>query len=366
MKKAGTLLFLLFPCFSLLATECCPHFLSGIDFLWWQPSDGAIESADVVTQENVLGVAAATSGQPTIEKKFQKWHYSPGFRINLGWQQGRWDAMLDWVWYYNKSTQSLSATPDSSPNTNTGLSGTENGAGIYGVWLGEWIPMNVSVAIDEVPVQLVHPGPFAQAKTTSRIHYDTVDAEIGYTYKTSLNSIRFLFGVRTAVIDRSTHANYCGYANLGSLLTLPPTINGFSKGSYKGKLNFWGLGPRLGFYDAFSPFCNGFSLFGEVSTALLYGPMHGKETISLYDLEFSVPSLFGGSIDKAPRQWVSVGNLQALIGLGWHCAFKCFDFDIHAAWESNMWFMPSLRTSIYPTQANLTLNGLTLGVQFSY
>jgi hypothetical protein len=347
------------------APDSCGHFFQEFAFLWWQPTDSATEFADVVTKQNVIGVAAATSGQPTLSRKFQSLEWSPGFSIAMGWKEDRWDVKCDWHWFYNKSTKHLQASPQVVTSINTGFAGTENGAGIYGTWLGEWIPSNVSTAFN-VPSQLVYPGPFASAKSTSKLKYDTIDAETGYTYLTNINALRFLFGLRGAIIDRTARAEYSSYTNLGSLLTGVPPTNGFASGSYKGKLNFWGLGPRVGLYDELSWAGAGMKFFGQISAALLYGPIYGNETMTLNGLALSVPSLFGGTIYKTPRQWHTVTNLQLLLGLGWHHMLGGVDFGINASWESNMWFMPPLRTSIYPGSANLSLNGLKLALELSY
>jgi hypothetical protein len=342
------------------------HFISNIEFLWWQPSDAALEWANVVEKENVTGVAAASSGQPTMRKKFQHLDYSPGARVELGYQRDCWDMRVNWVWYYNKTTSHLHAEPDSALSTNTGLAGTENGQGIYAPWLGKWLPMSISTSISEVPVQLVYPGPFGQARVSSRLHYDTVDTEAGYSYKTTLNLLRFLFGIRGATINRHAKAHYSDYANLGSLLTQVPTINGFTSGTYSSKLNFWGVGPRIGLYDELSWARSGMRFFGQVSTALLYGPMHARDKTSLFDLAFGSPTLFGGAINHAPRKWLAVSTVQTLLGLGWHRQFKSVDFGINLAWEANMWFMPSQRTTHYPSEANLTVNGLSATLAFTY
>ena len=229
------------PCVS----DCSSRFFGEVAFLWWQPIDSAIEFADVVTGQNVVGVAAATSGQPTLSRKFQSLEWSPGFSVAMGWKGDGWDVKCDWQWFFNQSAKYLQASPQVVTSINTGFAGTENGLGIYGVWLGEWIPSNVSTAFD-VPSQLVYPGPFASAHSTFKLNYDTIDAETGYTYQTNLNALRFLFGLRGALIDRTARADYSSYTNLGSLLTGVPPTNGFANGFYKGKLNFWGLGPRVG------------------------------------------------------------------------------------------------------------------------
>jgi hypothetical protein len=340
-------------------------FISYIEFLYWQPNENTLEFADVVTEENVIGVATSSSGQPEIKKVFEKGDWGPGFRLGFGWNQDEWDVKADWVWFNNHSKKTIKSDTNSALNNNTGLAGTENGLGIYGTWLGEWIPADLSTYINEVPSQLVYPGPFEKAKATSHLFYNTIDLETGYSIKGKVNTLRFLFGVRGAIIKRHSHATYSDYTNLGSLLPFVPVINGFSSGSYNGRLNFWGVGPRLGIGDQLTWRC-GMRLFGQLSGSLLYGPMFGKEVSSLYSLPFSVPSLFGGSNTRSQRTWITAGNIQAVFGLGWKRQFSVCDFGVYAAWESNLWILPSLSSSIYPSNGNVSLNGIDVGVEFSY
>jgi hypothetical protein len=321
--------------------------------------------ADVVTEQNVIGIAASSSGQPKSKKEFLNPKWSPGFKLGLGWMQEQWDAKLSWAWLTNHSHRTINAVTTSALDISTGLSGTENGLGIYGTFLGEWLPADVQSFIDEVPVQLVNPGPFTKAKLSSNLFYTTIDAETGYSIFGKINTVRFLFGARSAIINRHVKADYTGYSNLGSLLTFVPTINGFTSGSYKGKNNFWGIGPRFGVYDELAWRC-GIRLFGQFSSALLYGTMSESNTSSLYDFANGVSTLFGGTRSHTPRKWVSAGNIQGLFGLGWKKSFCNFDFGVTATWESNLWLMPSLSSPIYDRDADLTLNGVNIALEFKY
>src|SRR6201999_2078121 len=110
----------------------------------------------------------------------------------------------------------------------------------------------------------------------------------------------------------------------------------------------------------------GMRLFGQLSSALLYGSMTQSNTSSLYDLANGVSTLFGGTRAHTPHPWTTSGNVQALLGVGWKKNFRKFDFAVTGSWEGNFWWMPSLESPAYAGNSDLTLNGINIGIEFRY
>lgn len=327
--------------------------------LFFRPFDSLTPYAEIVTQENILGVSVNTSGQPTQEKQFLGYSFTPGFSIGAGFNSNLLDFDLGWTWFYNHTKETIQSVTNSALSINNGLIGTQNGLGIYGNWLEKWVPADVTGFISGVPTQLVFPGPFSLATVSYKLYYNVIDGLIGYDYQTGINEIKPFFGLRASIIERKISADYSGYDNLGSLLTFVPTINGFTSGLYTSKTNYWGIGPRLGVCDALHVHPK-VRLFGKASAALLYGKVSGKETGSLLSLANGVPTLFGGNIYKVPSFWTYGGNTEISFGIGCTTEVKSVLVDLSLAWESSLWFIPGPYINTYENNSNLNLTGLSL------
>jgi hypothetical protein len=348
-------------------------FVSGaiarVDFLWWHPSENLNGFAEVVTHENVIGVADNTSGDPKGHRKSLSYDWSPGFRLGLGWDSKyeNWDLMVNWTWFYNHTENHISKEAHSATSTNAGLAGSQNGLGIYAEWLGEWLPSGTGNFLDEVPIQLVHPGPFTHARASWELSYNTVDALVGRSFISRSNLLKPFFGLRAGFIEREMLAKYHGYQNLGSLLTFVPLYNGFSSGSTRAKMEFSGFGPCVGIMDQFR-FCCGLRLLGELSAALLYGPVSGSDKFTLNNLAGGVSTLFSGSDFHETREWSPVTNLQMRFGFGWATCFNGdkYSFSIDAAWEETRWFFHGFSNNNNKGITNISLSGLTVSTQFGF
>lgn len=340
-----------------------------LQFLWWTPSENTQPYAQVVTSEDVVGVSIDTSGYPSGHNQSLDLDWAPGFRVGLDWdtKSDHWDLLLDWTWYYNHTKETTTSVTSSATDTNTGLSGSENGKGIYGAWLGEWFPSGAATFLDEVPIQLVYPGPFSTAQSSWKLSYNIVELKAGRRILSKYNLFKPFFGIQSAFMKRSLSVDYTGYANLGSLLTFVPTYNGFSNGSYTGSMHFAGLGPTFGFFDQVKlPYH--MYLFGELAASLLYGSMIGKDSFSLANLVAASPTPFGGASFKQENTWVPAAHFQLQFGLGWKFRF-CEDslfLNFGAAWESNLWMFNNFQNSVNEGTLQITLQGLTAFTTFGF
>ncbi|MBX9923796.1 MAG: hypothetical protein K2Y01_06770 [Rhabdochlamydiaceae bacterium] len=340
-----------------------------LEFLWWTPSENTQPYAQVVTTEDVVGVSLDTSGYPSGYNQSLDLNWAPGFHVGLGWDTKRdhWDLLLDWTCYYNHTKKTKTFATHSATDTNTGLSGSENGIGIYGTWLGEWFPSGAADFLDEVPIQLVSPGPFSSAESSWTLHYNVVDLKAGRGFLSKYNLFKPFFGIQSAFIKRTLSVNYTGYANLGSLLTFVPTYNGFSNGSYNGSMHFSGLGPTFGFFDQVKlPYH--MHLFGGFAASLLYGSMIGEDSFSLSNLVAGTSTPFGGGSFNDKNSWIPATHLQLQLGLGWKFLFSenSMFLDFGAAWESNLWMFNNFHNSVNEGTTQITLQGLTAFTTFGF
>lgn len=339
------------------------------DFLWWRASENLSEYAQVVTKENVIGVGNDTSGFPKGHNEQISYAWDPGFSLRAGWMfdYDCWDLLLGWTWYHNHTKNHTSSQTGSDVNASTGLVGTNNGLGIYGSWLGEWLPAYATTTLSDVPLQLVSPGPFSKAHLDWKLEYDTVNMEFGKSFITRSNLLRPFFGLRGATITRTAEAKYSGYHNLGSLLTAVPNFFGFINAEYKTQMDFWGMGPTLGVSDEFR-LPHGWRFTGQLAASLLYGRLHAYEKFLLNDLSQGVGSLFGGSKFNNHEKWSPSTNIQMRFGLDWAMHFdkNTKEFLLGAAWEQNVWFFHGYGAEIDKGIMNLWLGGLTTTVQFRF
>ncbi len=107
------------------------------------------------------------------------------------------------------------------------------------------------------------------------IDYDNVDLGIGRNYFVSkLLSFRPSIGLQATWLNTQQKIYYTG----GNTFTVPNTPvvmagPGVNTTHVKERSRYWGMGPRLGL-DSKWYLTNGFSIFGNGSTSLLYGLFH--------------------------------------------------------------------------------------------
>ncbi|NGX50921.1 MAG: hypothetical protein K1060chlam2_00773 [Chlamydiae bacterium] len=104
------------------------------------------------------------------------------------------------------------------------------------------------------------------AKSQYDFDYQAIDLELGRAYFISGKlSFRPHWGLKSAWIDQSQLVRYTGGSPFDNRLGLEGNTV-----SVKDSCDFWGLGPRVG-VDSKWHLGNGFSIFGNVAGALLYG-----------------------------------------------------------------------------------------------
>lgn len=207
------------------------------DVLYWHAKVGGTEFA--YTDNDLVGSFPVKGRSKDIDFS---WDW--GFRFGLGYNfdHDGWDAHLQYTWF------------DSSGNDSTraGLNSTV-------------IPLRGSSTI-------VNNGSGDQflfcssAKSQYDFDYSALDLEIGRAYFVSGDlSFRPHWGLKSAWFDQEQVTRYTGGDANESNLGL-----GVNTVHIKDDCDFWGLGPRVGVDSKWYLGC-GFSIFGNVAGALLFG-----------------------------------------------------------------------------------------------
>jgi hypothetical protein len=205
---------------------------------------------------------------------------------------------------------------------------------------------------------------FASAKW--EMHYNMFNLQLGKSYLVSKKlALTPFIGVHGGWIKRDLH----------TILSNQPFNS--SQIDTHSSVNYWGVGPRLGFNSEWK-IGRGFEVFGNLASALLCGASYDEEITSLATSE-GVPidtSDIFTDITKKHGKSRLVPAIQMMLGLGWN---KCFNrsshdyfVDLRAAWEVNYyWNMQNFlssqgiqQTYVFPT--SLQLGGLTASATFGF
>ena len=217
------------------------------DVLYWHAKCGGTEFA--YTDDDQIG-SFPVQGR-TKDMDFD-WDWGLRFGVGYNFDHDGWDAKVEYTWFDSSGSASVSA----------GLNSTV-------------IPLHGSSTI----VATANPGvgnPTDQflfcnsAKSQYDFDYSCVDLELGRAYFISRDlSFRPHWGLKTAWIDQEQITRYTG-GNLNPDSSGNELGLGNNTVHIKDECDFWGLGPRTGVE---SRWClgNGFSIFGNVAAALLFG-----------------------------------------------------------------------------------------------
>lgn len=160
-----------------------------------------------------------------------------------------------------------------------------------------------------------------------RLHFDTVDANLGYRYFFEPSfSIKPFLGVRYARINQkvSAHAQ-------ATFINAEATVIAVAEA--RNKSEFWGAGPQLGFEADWTLGC-GWSVYAGLAGDFLYGDfhVHTLDVIEAAPFVTNVSSLH----DKVNRRTVQTG-IDGCLGIRWdiNCMtlqlgvehHRYFDFD---------------------------------------
>lgn len=312
-----------------------PYF--DIEFLWWRATEDSLEYAQRISvTENANGIPIDLKSKD-LDQDFE---FDPGFRIGLGYNfcYDGWDVHASWTFHYTHPSTSVTGLPDPDQNI----------IGFLGL-----VPTNAGT------VQFVR---YERAKTNWQLQFNTWDLELGRDfYLGQYLSIKPTLGLKGAVIRQHLQADYFN-SNIGNN-TFPI---GYPNHSFRGKSRWWGVGPKASMtgHWFFGP---GFSLYGILSGALLYGEFTIRHKVDAIDTRIIVGRQTG--FDGRDDFYRLRPMTQLAIGLEWsRCFMDWFFFSIHAGWETQYWWdqFEMFTLSDLTPEGDLSFTGLDVGFRMDF
>lgn len=209
------------------------------DVLYWHAKVGGTEFA--YTDQDPAGTFPVKGRTKDVD-----FDWDWGIRVGLGYNLNHdsWDIRANYTWFDSNGSDSTSA----------GLNSTV-------------IPLRGSSTIVATATNPNNSFQFCgSAKSQYDFDYQSIDLELGRAYFISGKlSFRPHWGLKTAWIDQEQITRYTAGTQSGNNLGL-----GVNTVHLKDTCDFWGLGPRVGI-DSKWHLGYGFSIFGDLATALLFG-----------------------------------------------------------------------------------------------
>ena len=287
------------------------------EFLWWiAQQDGLIFAQ--------TGVNSVGPSNFVGDVKQIKPHWEPGCRVGLRWNTpyDQWDLFLNWTYYHSNAHDSAK-----------------------GSLLTLWGHPSFDVA---------DTATFAKAHW--HLDLNLADLECGRSFWVGKKfSLRPFLGLRGAWIYQNFKIHYD--------YNVTPVVTGRLKMTN----NFGGGGIRAG-CDARFAFSRGWSAYGLISYALLYGSFNT-------DYKEKESSTLIGVSDDNFQQGLSASQL--VLGIRWDTYFSgCRTHAaLYAGWEQNFWvglnktthFVHQLHeANMNKYSSNLSLQGGTAGLLFDF
>ncbi len=327
------------------------------DFLYWYANESNLSYAMVVTGE-LFEEVSAVAGFPFLrydatDAKHIGTKWDPGFRVGFGWNTGYdgWDAEIDWTWYHNKKTSSISVPSEFSAFGIPDLPGVGQRA-ILNPWLG-------SGAINDYTNLAGPTQAFLEDNVTAtwKLYLNSIDAKLGHKFwLTRRFTMRPFAGARGAWAKTI-------FSNIGSYTQTEIAFLSFvSNDTFKDK--FWGVGPLVGFQPEWH--CTScFSLFSNLDAALVWGQfkMTKSENYTAIIGNPPTPLITNNSFHSTFSKMQAI--LDISFGLRWTDTWRCDRYRsyIDVSWEHHIWFDTNNRLKINSPNVNLSAGG---GASFNY
>lgn len=215
------------------------------DVLYWHAKVGGTEYA--YTDQDPVASLPISGRSKDIDFE---WDW--GFRVGLGYnfEHDGWDLQAQYTYFDSNGSDST------RPGQNSSV-----------------VPLRGSSSITEIAAN--NNAPFlycASGKSQFDFDFQSIDLDLGRAYFISGKlSFRPFWGLKTAWLDLEQIVRYTGGPTVvdpnGNIISLG--LEG-STVHVKDDCDFWGMGPRVG-VDSKWHLGNGFSIFGNVAGALLFG-----------------------------------------------------------------------------------------------
>jgi hypothetical protein len=300
------------------------------DFLFWWFSESGTDN----WAQNINNVMFAPTGRIDIFPV--DFHWEPGFRIgvNYDWQQGQWDTQLYYTWYRTVGSDHVSGNEITSSFLGNFYINNANGAGISG-------------------------PKYRKAAIRWRILYNIFDWDIGRSFLMSRAlSMRPFIGLRGGWIDQKINSKW-----EDPILTESQPV--FTVATENLKNDFWGIGPSAGLNTKWilgHVKEHSFSLFGDFSTALMFGHWSFSDTYknnTPAEVNYKVSSVNGLAT-----------MFKSTMGLKWEVYFnqRRSHFALRLGYEMQFWLDQLQYNSFNTGRFNneLTLEGGTIDFRVDF
>ena len=270
----------------------------------------ATEDGLAYAVQNKQGTATFANGKT----KNARYDWDWGFRVGAGYNLDHdgWDILANYTWFKDKSHQNISG--------------------------GSIIPVNASGLAGLTT---------SNAKAKLNLWLNILDVELGREFFVSKwLTLRPQVGVRALWLNRTLHSRYSNIFQ-GSDVNSKEKDH-FAGAGLRGGLNTqWGLG-------------SGWSLFGELDAALLYG----KQRINRSD----VVKTTGARLGHNPNRWMALRTtIDLALGLRWDRLFAddAYRIRLQLGWEDHV-FLNMSQFSSAGSSGNISLNGLAFQARFDF
>lgn len=292
------------------------------NFLYWN------------AHENGLQVAVKNEGSSTdlsdANVKTIRGKWNPAFRVGIGYNTPHdgWDLKLTWLRFTDNGRKN---------------GGVDSDEFFYPTWVHpNNLPANAALRL----------------KSTWRMRLDQLDLDLGREFFVSKwLTLRPHFGLRSDWIHQSLHAKYSAFPAATTTVKTELEDHWFGTGLEGGLDTQWGLG-------------SGWSLFGNLSAAIVYGFHHIKDENENKPSDIKY-------MDLKNRYRISQPVLDLEMGVRWDNMFcnDRFHLGLQVGWEHHVYFSQNQfpvftdnvsRGVFVSNQGDLTLQGWTFAARFDF
>ncbi|WP_420421032.1 Lpg1974 family pore-forming outer membrane protein [Simkania sp.] len=321
------------------------------EFLWWRAHIDEVEYA--IKAKEPLPIFTAFPAIISGEIKEPKFNYEPGVRVAAGYDFGRdnWDLFFTWTYHYTKARDRFNpvvADPVTAPLADSMIG----------------FVLKLDVLDDNTPnaPNFQNLVVSADGSTQWQVRLNTLDIESGYDYFFSHRfSVRPNLGLKVAWIDMHYRVKYNTMAIVHNFIT-----DNLATGSGRGDSDYWSVGPRFGL-DGYLHIGWGFSLYGKISGALLYGEFDAKYRTVVDNL--TDPTQDQDITVRQDSSYRLRPMSQLAMGLEWgYCFSQDYFLGLYIGWETQYWWnqleIPFFAS--FQPDGDLTFSGLDVGIRFDF
>lgn len=308
-------------------------FFLSFDILYWQSRIGGTEYA--YTDDSPTGVKPVNG---RVKEMDFNWDWGLRAGIGYNFDHGDWDIYANFTYFTN--------------NSSTMVTGGLNGS---------VIPLRGSLAVTESTANNFQFYYAQKATAQYKFQFDRVDLELGRNFFVARDlSFRPHIGLVTAWINQAETVRYTGGALLGG-----NTVQ------VKDKCDFWGIGPRAGMNSNWY-LTDGFSIFGNISAALVYGQFSVTEK-NWYS---ATPDTNIMRINASMHRFAPTAALQLGLAYDQYICNNTQHIGLRLGWDTQYWWSMNQMLRVvqgefdYTSYARLaqdvSLQGVTFEIRWDF